>query len=203
MIGAGDAFGRIRSHYLGLLSSGCEGHEKVGWGSMNSQRLRFDVLFGFVELEGVRVLDVGCGLGAMWAYMRERGIHCQYTGWDILPDMIDTAARRYPDVNFRCVNFLDAEAAGETFDVVFLSGALNLPVDGQPEMIVRAVDRLYELSTTASAFNLLSSSADFIEPGEWYATPQRMLDICLKRTRRVVLRHDYMSHDFSLCMYHD
>jgi len=196
-------FREVNNHYDALLQSKEESHAKVGWGSRESQLLRFDVLFDFTELTGARVLDVGCGLGAMWEYLNEKGISCSYMGWDLSPAMIEQASQLYPEAEFRCVNFLDDEASGESFDVVFLSGALNLPVDGQPAVFLRAIERLYALSIRAAAFTVLSSKADFLEPGEWYGSPGKIMEFCLTLTRKVVLRHDYMPHDFSLCMYHE
>jgi 2-polyprenyl-3-methyl-5-hydroxy-6-metoxy-1,4-benzoquinol methylase len=71
--------------------------------------------------EGMRVLDVGCGVGRWSCRLAARGAHV--TGIDISPTMIATARRRAAaqDSAARCrflVQDLAALAAGERFDLV-------------------------------------------------------------------------------------
>jgi ubiquinone/menaquinone biosynthesis C-methylase UbiE len=64
------------------------------------------------------ILDVGCGNGDLAALARERGVPATWTGIDLLPDRIATAAMRIPDGRF-IVGSADAmPLLAAEFDVV-------------------------------------------------------------------------------------
>ena len=52
------------------------------------------------------VLDIGCGNGAMAAYLAERGY--EVTGFDASQDGIELAQQAFPKVNFRLASVYDA-----------------------------------------------------------------------------------------------
>ncbi|NVL90353.1 MAG: hypothetical protein HWN69_05065, partial [Desulfobacterales bacterium] len=62
------------AHYDKLLGIRAKDHEMVGWGSEESQKCRFGVLCQLDDLSGKSVLDVGCGLGDLYGYLRNRDI---------------------------------------------------------------------------------------------------------------------------------
>jgi hypothetical protein len=41
------------------------------------------------------------------------------------------------------------------------------------------------------------------EPGEFYADPVEIVRFCRSLTPWVVLRHDYLAHDFTVYLYRD
>src|SRR5207253_11251296 len=60
---------------------------------------------GLEDLSGRLVLDVGCGVGDQLARARELGAAAaDLVGIDLLPDRIEEARRRYPDLEFRVAN---------------------------------------------------------------------------------------------------
>src|SRR5439155_13714630 len=88
-----------------------------------SQRYYHELLrnhCAFVVPPGMRVLELGCGLGDLLAAVKPaRG-----TGVDFSPAMIELARRRHPELQFQ-----EAEAqqfsTGETFDYMLLSDLVN------------------------------------------------------------------------------
>lgn len=56
---------RVIRHYDDLLARHDADHAKAGWGSAESQARRFEVFLDIGDLSGSRVLDVGCGRGAL------------------------------------------------------------------------------------------------------------------------------------------
>lgn len=194
---------RVLRHYDGLLQEASKEHEKVGWGSSASQEKRFSVLIQVGELSGASVLDVGCGLGHFWAYLRQNNIVCHYHGIDINQNMVEEAREHYPETEFSAIDLLSKEQTLDCFDYVFASGVFNLGEDNLLTRTEAMIKKMYGIAKNAVAFNLLSLKADFVEPGEVAYRPGKMLDFCLTLTRRVVLRHDYFSHDFTVYMYRD
>lgn len=78
-------------------------------------------LVRFYVPEGMRVLDVGCGLGDLLAATRpSRGL-----GVDISPATIELARARHPHLEFRAAEAETLDLGGETFDAVVLSDAVG------------------------------------------------------------------------------
>jgi len=175
----------------------------VGWGSKESQVIRFDALCQAGDFSGKSVLDVGCGLGDLYAHLKNQAVVCKYAGVDINSRMIADAKKRFPEADFRVLDILTHADILVGYDFVVLSGAFNLSQDRHKEIMEAMIQVMYRIARVAVAFNILSMKADFFEPGGYYARPGEMLDFCLTMTRRVMLRHDYMTHDFTVYMYRD
>jgi SAM-dependent methyltransferase len=191
------------SHYSRLIRVHSKDYEMVGWGSKQGQERRFRVLSEVGDFSGKSLLDVGCGLGNLYAYLNSRKVQCTYTGVDINNRMIANAKERFREADFKTLDILTQDDPWPRYDFVILSGAFNLSQDKQKEFVRAMIQRMYQMARVAVAFNILSTKADFFEHGEYYARPGEMLDFCLTLTRCVILRHDYMPHDFTVYMYRD
>jgi SAM-dependent methyltransferase len=174
--------------------------QAVDWGSEGSQRMRFEVLAGIGPLGGARVLDAGCGLGDLWAFLRSVSPSVDYEGWDVNPRMIAAATERFPDARFRAVDAGSGVDLDQQFDWVVASGLFYLRDEAFFSTTVR---RLFARCRRGLAFNTLSAWADRRTPGEFYAEPDRVLDVCRTLSRRLTLRHDYLPHDFTVYVYRD
>lgn len=188
---------RIRKHYLALLDRYGPTFRAVDWGSREGQATRFRVL---LEVEGIRdasILDVGCGIGHMVEHLVEIGFSGDYVGIDVLPEMIACARKRYPEWKFEEANILDMRMTWNT-EYVVSSGIFTLSSRSLMKRIVKA---MFGVCRKAVAFNSLSTWAGCKEPGEFYADPLDTLEFCRTLTPWVVLRHDYIPHDFTIVMY--
>ena len=98
----------------------------LDWGSQESQELRFSVLAQVGQLSGASVLDVGCGMGDFFGWLKQEGIEVKYTGIDITPKMIEVAQQRFPEAKFELKNLLDIENSKvERYDFILQSGILT------------------------------------------------------------------------------
>ena len=184
-----------------LVQDGAQDHMKVGWGSVSSQELRFSVLSEVGFFKGCSVLDVGCGLGNLFDWLITSGISIDYHGIDINLAIIDEARRLRPQVRFDVLDILDPDHNLSRYDFVVLSGALTIPVNHQDIFINKMMSRMFELCKLGVAANFMSTHANHIEPGKYYANPSAMTEVCLSLTRKFVLRHDYMTHDMTVYLY--
>jgi len=74
----------------------------------------------FVQREGVRsVLDAGCGTGRVGRELARRGL--DVTGVDIDEEMLDTARRKAPDVDWRLGDLAMIDL-GREFDAIVMAG---------------------------------------------------------------------------------
>jgi phosphoethanolamine N-methyltransferase len=93
-----------------------------------------DKLVRGLDLQGKRVLDIGCGIGGP-AFVLARKYGAQVTGIDLEPQLIARAARRAAELGlsaqteFRTVSLGPFGFPDRTFDVVFTSGALTQTED--------------------------------------------------------------------------
>ena len=189
----------IREHYEPRLITRRENYQIVDWGSAESQQERFEVLAANVDLAGKRLLDIGCGLGDLWEFLRRRCITTHYTGVDLLEPMVRAAGRRHPEARFVCADVFaeDAFRPGE-FEVVFCSGALNLNLGNNDAFVPLAVARMLELSRDYAVFNLLHKRTTDRDRRYFYYDPEDVARSLAPLECRIDILDDYLPNDFTV-----
>jgi len=191
---------RIRNFYIPWLKSEKSNAKKLAWDSRYNQLIRFQVLIDNIELSGKSILDVGCGLGDLCSYILEQGIDVDYTGVDILAEMIADAQKNCPVGNFICADiFKDKKVFGtKRFDVVFASGTFNLKLGNNEIFIAEMVKRFSEFSREYFAFNMLHErSSDFMDT-YFYTNPEKISRIIAPYANRIKIIDDYLKNDFTV-----
>lgn len=85
------------------------------------QQRRLDLIREHVELEGARILDVGCGVGM---YVRHLGIYSdQVYGVDVDPEKVEEASKTLPNIEVAAAESLPFDDG--FFDVVLLHEVLE------------------------------------------------------------------------------
>ena len=80
----------------------------VGWGSKESQYLRFETLIKGLDLNNKSVLDIGCGFGDLIEYLMEKNVNfSRYHGIDISSNILEFARLKY--AKMRNVTFTETE----------------------------------------------------------------------------------------------
>lgn len=172
----------------------------LGWSSRESQQLRFKVLQEIGNLDGRRILDVGCGFGDFYDFLRAQGLRFDYTGYDISQELIDEARRKFPEAGFHVRNINDVEGADE-FDYVVASGLLNLKVRDNWNFLKTALRKMYGLSRLGTAVNMMTDYVDYEVEDLYYYNPEKTFGYCKSLTRYVTLRHDYPLYEFTVYLY--
>ena len=189
----------IRNHYESRISPGRENYDILDWSSPAAQQVRFQVLAANVELEGRTLLDVGCGLGDLWAFLKGQGIDVEYTGVDISERLLALAQKLHPGGRFCCADVFAANPFGtERFDAVFCSGTFNLYLGNNREFLPMALSRLFELSREFVVFNLLHSRARPKYRHCAYYDPAEVMEIVGKHSCHAKLLDDYLPNDFTV-----
>jgi SAM-dependent methyltransferase len=192
---------KILQFYTRLVRKHALAPQSLDWGSRQSQELRFRVLSEIAPLAGTDVLDVGCGLADFLAYLRQRGLDTTYTGYDLTPELIALARRRFPEATLEVCDLLTGPQLPATFDYVVASGIFYLHRVDPIGYLHTLVERMFALCRRGLAFNTLSTRAPQPDPEEFHADPATVLDFCLQLTPRVTVRHDYLPHDFTVYLY--
>ncbi len=81
------------------------------------------------------VLDAGCGTGRVGRELARRGI--EVTGVDIDPEMLATARRKSPGVDWRLADLADVDL-GRSFDAIVMAGNVMIFLAAETEAAVVA-----------------------------------------------------------------
>lgn len=191
-----------------FLTHGRSRPQSVSWSSMEHQSVRFQVLLQIADLSGQSVLDVGSGLGDLFPLLIER--KARYTGIELTSMLAKESEQKYPGIQVIHGDFLTYHFT-ETFDYVLCSGAFNARHPNHEAHLVEAIRKMFHLANKGVAFNLPSSlyaSSASEEPFDKelgievaYVDPTNIFLFSLSLTPRVILRHDYLPHDFTMYLY--
>lgn len=191
---------RIAAYYDGLV-------ERYGYSpqARDSSRellleIRYRVLSEVLDLNGMRVLEVGCGFGDLGNFIQARFKNVGYVGIDISRSMVETGRQIHPNLALHHANLLSWKPTGQ-FDVVFAQGIFYLLGEDAESKMERLIERMFGLAERAAAFCTLSMWAERRDKDEFYVDPLRTLQICHTLTPHVVLRHDYLPNDFAAYLY--
>lgn len=199
----------IKSYYENNMKTASKDFQVLGWESQEAQQTRFDILISNIELGGKRLLDVGCGLGNLLEYINLKGIDINYTGVDVLPEMISRAKAKNLKGTFKCVDiFKENPFKEKSFDVIYASGIFNLNLGNNREFLSNALKLFMELSGKYLCFNLLHSNSPSKEEAYYYFSPEEIPDIieeaCGDRGMEVRIIEQYLQNDFTvICMFKD
>jgi len=188
--------GGIAKLYTDSLEKHGAASQGVGWRDPQSHLLRFRKLAEVIDApdESVSINDLGCGYGALYNFLVERGKKLSaYYGYDISEKMLDEARAR---VTSPAARFIHSDKITEQADYTIASGIFNVRLDMSEaqwqNFILGVLAEIDARSTRGFAFNLLTSYVDWKEPHLYYGDPSFFFNYCrLNFSRRVALYHDY------------
>ncbi|MFC1525528.1 class I SAM-dependent methyltransferase [Candidatus Latescibacterota bacterium] len=177
--------------------------ESLGW-LRGRQNFRFHFLRQIEDFAlGDSVLDVGCGFGDCYAYLRSVGWNGEYCGVDIVPGLISEGCRKYPNLDLRVLD-IQEESLGRRFDWVFCSGALTSRIEGDTYEHFRGmIGKMFGAAAKGVAVNFLSPLVDFSHEVHFHPDFGEIAGIIAKLSKRFTLRHDYMPYEFTAYIYSD
>ena len=192
---------QIKKHYQPRVKPDLANFEILDWADPRAQQARFEVLTGHVDLpRGTTLLDVGCGLGDLLSHLQKLSLAVDYTGVDVVPEMLARARLAHPGGRFVQADiFGDASAlAGEVFDVVYCSGALNLNLGNNLAFVARALPRMAAHAKKHLVVNFLHARRPPVEERYFAYLPGDVIEIIRPHCRAVRLIEDYLPNDFTL-----
>jgi SAM-dependent methyltransferase len=172
----------------------------LGWKAEENQTKRFEILSQIGDMNGLSVLDVGCGHGDLRGYLGKKYPGLRYAGLDQMEEFLDVATERYgdlPDTTFYLGDCWTADLPN--MDYVLACGLLAYR-NSKPDFIFRMIDKLFASCRLGLGFNLLKKVD---QPGGLLVDydPQAILNYCRELTPKVVLREGYADDDFTIFMY--
>jgi len=177
------------------------GHDPrtLGW-FKGRQPIRFKVITQIGDLNNSSILDVGCGFGDLYDFLIKNYRGIEYVGYDINPNLIQTAKKTHPNVCFEVKDILQ-EKLKEKFDYVVSSGLFEFRFPDSTSFTRNMLRGMFESCKKGVAADFMSTYADFEEKNAFYANPEDIFRFCKTLSKRVSLRHDYMPFEFCIYIY--
>lgn len=172
------------------------GVRALGWDTTSHQRARFGRA---AELfEGSSLLDLGCGFGDLYAYLKAKKLApASYLGVDLMPEFVAEAERRHgrAGVSFLAADFMNRRLSRKADTVVAL-GLLNYKLGSEADnyaYVRRFLKTAWPLARKRLVFDGISlhrersrKPDDFI----FYADPAKILTLAAEVTPNFRLVHD-------------
>ncbi len=205
----------LHDHYRQTFLAHGPTAEGVDWGPReDAARLRHDVMLAVADgcAPGGTLLDVGCGYGALADRIDERGLDLDYTGIDVVAEMVTEARRRHPSRQFLHGDFLadgNISAGGPgRFDYVVCNGILTqklaattLEMNAHARRLIAA---LFAACRRGCAFNVMTTHVNYQADNLYYRNPAELLAWCMSElTPRVRLDHAYPLYEYTLYLHRD
>jgi SAM-dependent methyltransferase len=197
-------------HYIERYSERLEkfgySPETLGWGKSGRQEVRFSVLAELaIKNPESSVLDVGCGFGDLYFFLKSNGWRGHYTGIDIVPGLLEEGRKKYPEIDLRQIDITSEEHSEvlSDFDFVISSGAFNakLEEENNDDHIRIAIKNMLAHSLIAVSCDFMSTYVDFKHPVAWHTDPCFIFNLCKNFSKRVVINHSYMPYEFSVTIF--
>ncbi len=179
-------------------------HRGLGFRNKSSQERRFEALLELGELDGARLLDVGCGFGDFLAFLQGRGVRPDYTGIDVGRPMIDRCRERFEGdgAMFRVADVMEFVPLDD-YDYVVASGLFGLDTEGARDRIRPTLERMFAWARGGLAANFLSTCSPSPAEGRIYVEPWKALEAGFALTPAARLNHAYLPNDFTLYLYRE
>ena len=145
-------------HYQSLLKKHGPGPQAVQYTDLATQNARFEILTQ-IDPHLSSVIDVGCGLGDFWSFLRSKGDQSRYLGLDIVPEFIEHANSRFTDGSkAQLINSADVLPTG--YNYAILSGVFNNKTEDNWNFMTKTLRSMYLASDKGIAFNAMSKFVD-------------------------------------------
>lgn len=200
---------RVAAYYSDKIREHGPTPRGVDWRDTASQEARFDGLrriFGHEQTGSV--IELGCGYGALYGYLKRKKLSFSYHGYDISEEMVAAARATY--VGEEMARFDVGSGPAEGADYCVASGIFNVRFDFSDDEwrrhLFSTIDQMASAGHKGFAFNCLTSFSDRHrqEARLFYAVPGEILDYCLERYgRHVSLLHGTPAYEFTVLVWHD
>ncbi len=200
-----------KRHYAATFAKHGASSRGVDWGEWPDVHIRYGKMLEVIEQDGAAtspsILDVGCGFGGLLDYAERRGLELDYSGIDVVPEMIEYARNAHPGARFVVGDVLSM-ADNQCVDYVVCNGILTLKLEASildmDRFARRLIRKMFSLARRGIAFNMMTSHVNFMAPKLYYKNPLETIAFCAAElSRRFRLDHAYPLYEYTVYVYRD
>jgi hypothetical protein len=174
--------------------------------SKGKQAVRFAALCASIPDTHASLLDFGCGLGDLAAWLKIHRPRISYTGADALAEFIADNARNSPHTRFLTVG--GAQDITETYDHIVCCGVFNLDPDDDSRhhwgYIRDSLTHLFKKTRVSLHVDFLAHDTDYRQPGAHHQNAAELINfIETGLNRRYVLDRSYMPYEYCVSIFAD
>lgn len=193
---------KIREYYNINNKPNSPDYYILGWESYAAQQIRFQALVNTLDLNGKKILDVGCGTGSFLEYLEKKFCNIRYIGVDILEHMISIAKSKKLNGEFQCVDIFKANPFNQNeFDSVFTSGIFNIELGNNKKFLIDALRLFDYISKETISFNLLDDKSPDREEEYFYSSPNEiceLININFPDHFKINVVEGYLQNDYTI-----
>ena len=189
----------ILNYYSDLFKKYGDSHKSLGWGN-GRQSMRFQVLNQIGNFQNCSILDVGCGFGDFYGFLKYQNIKSNYLGVDINGEFLKLAQKKYPKAEFE-LRDIQKKKIKKKFDWVVGTGLTNK--SSTYPYLKNLLKEMFRICKKGVAIDFITDYVDYKEKDISYTSPEIMFKFAKTMTRRVTLRHDYFPFEFCLYLFKD
>jgi ubiquinone/menaquinone biosynthesis C-methylase UbiE len=154
------------------------------------------------SLDGATLLDVGCGLGYFYEYLRQHHKNVRYIGYDLVEPFIVANRKKFPEGTFRVAD-ISRDAIEDSYDYAILCQVFNNRYkDADNLEILRvAMNKCFSQAKKAVSIDMLSTYVSYRDDNLYYFSPEEIFSIAKNMTPFVSLLHGYLEHHFTIQLF--
>lgn len=195
----------IKNYYGQKLQENLPDFQTLGWESQKAQFDRFRILTDNIELNNHKILDVGCGLGNLLEHLKEVHETPDYTGVDILEEMVAKARIRHPGYKFFHTDlFVENRFSKGEFHTIYSSGIFNINMGNNHDFLKDAIKQFLYLTRQYVLFNLLHYNSPDRDDTYYYFHPDEVVkmieDINDENLKSIKIIEHYLQNDFTVIL---
>lgn len=199
---------KIVKHYEKCLEIHGDNNLGVDWPNEVDAQTRYKIMLDIIPAgESAILLDFGCGAGHLYEFViKQNYSNIKYKGLDMSLKFIDLCKRKYPEIEFECIDILRDGGINMEYDYAVLNGVftekLELSFAEMFEFFKEVLKILFSKAKKGIAFNVMTKHVDW-EREDLFHLPFDLLVSFLKQdiTRNFVIRNDYGLYEYTVYLF--
>ena len=168
------------------------------------RNIRYSELLKHFDLDGgadnTHILDIGCGMGDVNAYLRYLGAEYVYLGIDLVEEFLNVGTKKYgsKDVAFKKLDYIrypfmedfvpDYAISSQTFNDPFMDG-------NNMEVIKDVMGRAFSICRKGISFNFVIDKVEFKNSNVAYHSPEEIMNWAYSLSHNVIMDNSCMPYE--------